>query len=235
MERAQRAGDIRWQGNVLGNIGSVHASRGRLGEATTFLQQAHDIAVQLGDRQREGTWLSNLGMLHYLAGDCERAVASLQSALSLAQDLGFVRLACTSLANLGLACGAIGDWANSRLHNEAAVSLARQIGHRRVEAQVLGQLGLACGHLGMPQAACAALAEAEAIFREADDTEGLAILLCAMAECFWLIGDERATPARDEALALAGADAVSASAELGVAIARLNRVWQRRDQAVPAA
>jgi predicted ATPase/class 3 adenylate cyclase len=222
---ARRLQHARWQVSLQGNLATLHVSRGDLAEARRGYEQALDGAQQIGDRQREGDTQCNLGLLHWIEGRWTPARQACEAALKVARHLGHVRLEGTVLCNLGLVREAEGD-----LPDALALLLAAQERAQR-NGDALNE-GLALAYAGRVQAALGAVDEAQRLFERsqglvpsAGDPVSLALLRCCEAEGAIQGHDPaRAQALWQEARALAEQSGVGAATELGVALARLERL-----------
>jgi predicted ATPase len=221
---ARRHDDKRWLGSLLGNLANLHANLGRTEQALPLTEETLALARKLGDRQREGNTLNNLGMLLYLLGRLDNAHHSLDAALAIAHEISYTRLQGAALATLALVHAASGRLDDAQACNEAALPLMRQLGNRRVEGSVLGQLGLVLARKRAFPRAQECLQQSQVILREVGDGISLALLLCAMAECEWLLGHaDAAARALAEAETLAIQTDAGETSELGAALVRLRQ------------
>ena len=224
---ARRSGDRRWQGSLLGNLGNLHAGLGRMEVARPCFEESLLIARELGHRQLEGNTLCNLGMLHYVQGGAQDARSACEAALQVARDLGHARLECIVLCNLGLVHGATGALAEAQTAYGEALAAARHIGDLRTEGQVLGYLALIHARQRAPDAARQCLDRGQALLVQVADRLSLGVLLCGRAESEWLAGDAAsARAAQNEAAAIAAQSGAGPDSELGIALARVDRMMR---------
>ena len=221
---ARQAGDARLVGSVLGNLGN-QAELGNMEKARSYNEAALAVARDIGDRRLEGNTLSNLGLMHHVQGNAPQALDHLDASLKVAREIGHPLLECIVLCNLGIVHHSLGHHDDAREHFEAALLIARDSADRRTEGQILGYLGLLHAHQGKLDYARRSLDAGETLLREASDRLSLGILLCNFAESALLAGSGEAAHAKlSEAQAIAADLSVGAGSELGLALARVQRL-----------
>jgi predicted ATPase/class 3 adenylate cyclase len=221
---ARQAGDARLAGSVLGNLAN-QAELGKMEEARSYNEAALAVARDIGDRRLEGNTLSNLGLMHHVQGDAPQALDHLDASLKVARDIGHQLLECIVLCNLGMVHHSLGHWNDAREHFEASLVFARDSADRRTEGQILSYLGLLHAHVGKFDDARLVLETGETLLRAVSDQLSLGILLCKFAETELLAGSlDRARAKLSEAGAIAAELSVGASSELGLALARAQRL-----------
>jgi tetratricopeptide (TPR) repeat protein len=67
-------GDLRGEGNALGNLGLAYADLGETCKAIEFYEQRLAIACEIGDRRGEGNALGNLGLAYADLGETRQAI-----------------------------------------------------------------------------------------------------------------------------------------------------------------
>jgi predicted ATPase/class 3 adenylate cyclase len=221
---ARQAGDARLVGSVLGNLGN-QAELGNMEQARSYDEAALAVARDIGDRRLEGNTLSNLGLMHHVQGDAPQALDHLDASLKVAREIGHRLLECIVLCNLGMVHHGLGHHDDAREHFEAALAIARDSADRRTEGQILGYVGLLYAHQGKLDEAHRSLDMGELLLRGVSDRLSLGILLCNFAETELLAGSIGAAQAKlSEAAAIAADLSVGASSELGLALARVQRL-----------
>ena len=77
---AREVGNRRLEGNLIGNLGILHAVQGRLAEARAYFEQALAIHREVGNRRIEGIDTGNLGSAYMEEGKPEEARAHFHQA-----------------------------------------------------------------------------------------------------------------------------------------------------------
>ncbi|MDP3226309.1 MAG: tetratricopeptide repeat protein, partial [Rubrivivax sp.] len=97
--------------------------------------------------------------------------------------------------------------------------------NRRAEAQILGNLGVALARQGRIGPARDHLQAGLQVLRAGTDKLSLGLVLCGLAEVEWLDGQSAAAArAMEEAQSLTQAAQAGPASELGLAVARLQRL-----------
>jgi predicted ATPase/class 3 adenylate cyclase len=222
---AKQAGEREREGRILANLGILHLDAGRLDQARLHDEAALAVAREIGETRLEATVLSNLGLLHQVDGSFAEALVRLQAALARARELGFPALVCLTLCNLGIVCDSLRRYDDARRHLEEALGIARALGDRRAEGQTLTYLGLVHAHCNRFDEARRCLAESDSLLRALSDRLSLGLLLCSRVETEHLAGShEAAAPALAEARAIAAEAGAGPTSELGLALARVEKL-----------
>jgi tetratricopeptide (TPR) repeat protein len=119
-------------------------SRGRLEEASEYLQRALETARTAGNIHQEIQAELRLGINAYLAGDAGASERYAREALATAQANGMPGLAARGLVVLGNSYFRRGDYNGAEKYYQDALTLARPSGSRYLEALAL--LSLASVH-----------------------------------------------------------------------------------------
>ena len=221
---ARQAGDERLVGSLLGNL-AMQVELGHMEKALSYNEAALAMARKLGDRRLEGNTLCNIGLMYHVQSDAALALDHLDASLLVARDIGHRMLESIVLCNLGMVHHGLGHWDDAREHFEASLALARDASDERTEGQILGYLGLLHAHRGRLEDARRCLNEGETRLRAVSDRFSLGILLCKFAETELLAGSVDAARARlAEAEAIAAELSVGTGSELGLALARVQRL-----------
>lgn len=185
---ARKSGDRRWEGGLLGNLGSVYHLLGDHQASRQHYEQALDCARDIGDRHFEGNAQCNLGLLLLQQGLPDQALPHFEAALALARSLGHARLVGMVLCNLGLLNELEARHAAALELHTSAVEAAQRQGDRRAESLFRIYLGRLQARVGQLEAARDNLQRCESLVQRGDVlTWGM--LLCARAELAHLSGD----------------------------------------------
>jgi len=224
---ARDASDGRRERSLLGNLGNLKANLGAANEARSDYESGLRLAREAGDRRREGNALSNLGLLDLVQQRIGPARVQFEAALRIAREMGYRRLECIVLCNLGIAQDAQGLASQSQSSFEQALDIARELADHTSQGQALGYLGLSHARQGRFDQGRECLAAGESLLEEASDPTSLALLHCCRAEAEFLAGDLDAARRADAAArALARSIGAGPESELGVALARIDRLFE---------
>ena len=75
------------QGNLLGNLGTVHVEAGRVDEAVARSEEALALARETGHRALEASTLCNLGLMYTVLDRLDEANAALRAALAATRQI----------------------------------------------------------------------------------------------------------------------------------------------------
>jgi tetratricopeptide (TPR) repeat protein len=139
---ASRTGDAAARGRMLGDIGNVHAHRGRYEEAADCYRRYLEVAREAGDRVGEAAALGSLAINAYEVGRAKEAQELFQQALPIFREQKNLQAEGTALGTLGLAHLDLGDFDEARDCFDRLLEISRETGYRRGEANALGNLGL---------------------------------------------------------------------------------------------
>ena len=219
LELARAAGELRWQGAALANLGSAEANLGNRADAKRYYDAAIVVVQELGDRLWEGNLLCNLGLFNLEDGDQDAARDQLQRSLTLAREGGVSFLESVVLCNLGLLAEAGSDDAAAERSYRDALAVAARRGDTRAQGQVQGYLGLVVVRRGNMAEGRALLDGSVRLLRQVRDRSSLAIALCRHAQaCVWAGECDGARSALEEAAALAAEIGVAEKSELATAL-----------------
>ncbi len=222
---ARGAGDRRRERALLGNLGNVKASLGAMDEARADYESGLRAARAAADRRREGNALSNLGLLDLVEQQVASAEARFEAALRIAREMGYRRLECIALCNLGIAQDGQGQASQAQANFEQSLAIARELEDHTSQGQVLGYLGLSHARRARFDRGRECLDAGESLLMQAGDPVSLALLHCCRAEAEALAGSrEAARRAAAAALELAHSTGAGPHSELGVALARIDRL-----------
>ncbi len=136
------AREARSRSDALGNIGMVHLSTGKLGEATEYLAEALEVDRELGDRQQVAGSLGRLGLVHQARGEMDKALDCFQQAREIDRELGDAAGEATMLGRIGLVHQARGEPDKAMDCCREALARVRDGGHGRSVAELLSNIGL---------------------------------------------------------------------------------------------
>ena len=74
LEIARRIGDIRGEGNALGNMGLAYTDLGEYRKAIELYEKALEIHRRIGDIRGEGNALGNMGLAYADLGEYRKAI-----------------------------------------------------------------------------------------------------------------------------------------------------------------
>ena len=185
----REVGDRRGEGMVLGSLGLLHMSQGRMTEALTHCEEALAICREVGHRREEGGVLGNLGVLYMSQGRITEALEHYEQALAIFCQEGNRRGEGGVLGNLGLLHMSQGRMNDVLVHYERALAIQREVGNRRVEGMALGNLGLLHAKQGRSAEALTHYEQALAIHREVGNLPSEAVVLGNLGSIFHDQGD----------------------------------------------
>ncbi len=165
----REAGDRRYEGRWIGNLGGTPSYLGDSVEAESCYEEALAIAREVGDRRFEAMHLGNIADKDAKRGDFEKSRHRYEEALSIARSIGDRRIEGMCLANLGEAMATNGDSSGARDHFYLALGVAREAGDRHTEGYSLAQLGNVAFHLGDYSNAAATYQQSLNVVREIGD------------------------------------------------------------------
>ncbi len=148
LEIARRIGDVRGEGNTLGNMGSVYGYLGNHHKAIELYEQALEITRRTGDVWGEGANLGNMGVAYSDLGNYPKAIELYEQRLEIARRIGDVRGEGNTLGNMGIAFADLGNYPKAFELYEQRLEIARRIGDVGGEGSTLGGMGLAYIQLG---------------------------------------------------------------------------------------
>jgi len=216
---ATEAGDRRWQGGVLGNLGLLTHSQGKLDEAIAFYERALALSAASGDKRWEGNMRCNLGMACLGLGKSAEAREQLLAARDIARAVGNSALESVAECNLGVLSMLFGGAVDAQgvPHLRQAVTIASAAGDARTAAQARAYLACALCREGAWEAAEDELGHERQSGAKLDDSLAQGIAWCARAELASARGDlaDAATLLR-QARELLGRENWGESSELGV-------------------
>lgn len=157
----------------MGNLGTVHDTLGRYGDALTYYLSALSI-----DRKTDDLWglandLSNVGVIQMHMGQYSEALKNLEEALTLHRDLGHRRGRAANLSNIGLIYQNLGQYEKALSCYNRALALKRETGDRRGEGLVLSNMGVVHHNLGQYETALDYYQEALSIHQDLGDRRGV--------------------------------------------------------------
>jgi tetratricopeptide (TPR) repeat protein len=124
---------------ALATVAVDHAT----GDATTYLEEALEIARDLHDGEAEGGILSTLGNVAYEAGSLDEAELWYRAAIAVLRPSGARHQLCIALGNLARTLSEqAGREGEAHAAGLDAFEIARQLGNRRLEGVWLGNLAM---------------------------------------------------------------------------------------------
>jgi tetratricopeptide (TPR) repeat protein len=228
---ARAAGDQRWQGALLGNLGGLHHVEGQLDAAAACYQQSLAHLGSVSDSRWIMNTRGNLGMIHLENGRSAEAAAEFTQALTMARSLGQARVEAPMLCNLGLVADAAGDMALAGERYSAAVDCAQRVGDRRSTAQFSAYRASALARTGRLAEAQSCIDHGRAAIHGLADPLGEGLLWCSLAELHDAQGRD-CTPALERTQAVLTAQGWAPESELGrrhaCVVTRLRRAQRSR-------
>lgn len=227
LQAALKQQDVLSEARILGGIGAVHGSRGRIEEAREYHGQALKLARECGARAEEARVLGNLGNLWHRQGQFDEAQMAYEEALAISRAVEDSRGEGMELLYLGVLYSQRGDQEQSLLYYDQALELARRVGNRIGESAVLTNLGTLYAGGDEKQLALDYYREALAINMEIGDGYGAGYCLFNMADMS--IG--RGELAEAEQLLLAARERfaeVQCLDEEGMALSFLGEVYRKQ-------
>ena len=216
---AEAAGDGRWQGGVLGNLGLLTHSQGKLDEAIGFYERALALSTTSGDKRWEGNMRCNLGLAWLATGVSADARKQLLAARDIARALGSPALESVAECNLGVLAMVSGSESDAHglPHLRQAIKVACAAGDSRTAAQATAYLACALCRSGDRMAAEGELEQLGQRDTEPADALARGVAWCARAELAAARGDPaRAAASLREAREVLVREQWSETSELGV-------------------
>ena len=179
LHRAQ--GSWLGESKMLGNLGNLHMTVGRMSEARDCYEAALVIHRRSGNRLDEGNVLGNLGVLEERQGLLRSACRLMEEALVIHREIGARRMEGGVLGNLGTVLEELGSFESAGECLDQALSIHREVGNRNFEGIVLLNLGSLHMHQGRLDDARDAFEHALVALREVGNKrgEGLVLARCA--------------------------------------------------------
>ncbi|XWK87599.1 MAG: tetratricopeptide repeat protein [Phormidium sp.] len=141
-------GDLKREGNVLGNLGNAYYSLGDYRKAIEYYQQSLAIFREIGDRQGEGYVLGRLGFVYDALGKYSKAIEYQQQSLAILREIRDRKGEENGLSNLIKAYILLGNYWKAIEYYQQVLTMAREIGDRQSEGATLGNLGITYLFLG---------------------------------------------------------------------------------------
>jgi tetratricopeptide (TPR) repeat protein len=185
---AQRCGDIRSEGIVLGNLGMAYADLGEVTMAISLYQQQLVIAQNLGNRHSESIALTNLGIAYKDLGEVRRAIGIHEQRIWIARSLGDKLGEGRALSNLGIAYHELGELRSAISCYEHHLEIARAIEDFSGEAIALGNLGVAYRDFGDVERALSYFKPVLALSRRMGNRQSESKVLCNLGNIYSDLG-----------------------------------------------
>lgn len=174
---SREMGNVRDEGNYLGNLGVAYVHLGQFKRAIKYHKQALAISREIGERHSQGSRLANLGNAYARLGNIQEAVDHYLQALAISREFGDRHCEGAVLGNLGNAYLVLGQIEEAIDHYIQALAISRNIDDRYSEGSVLLGLGSAYAALGQVERAIEQSEQSLVIAREIKDPgmEGAAV------------------------------------------------------------
>ncbi len=138
---ANDTGDSRLMAQIVGNLGDICVSEGRVHDARTRYYEALRAFEEIGDDVGIGSVLGNLGIVELLLGEHGAAEKTLQTALDKQRAAGDRRSEGLTLTNLGQLAAECRDLDLAEARFRDALVIHRALSDRSSQATVLVNLG----------------------------------------------------------------------------------------------
>jgi predicted ATPase/class 3 adenylate cyclase/Tfp pilus assembly protein PilF len=233
LEIAQRLGDERWQGGILGNLGCLYHGNSELNLAKNYFESALKLSQAYGTRQWEGNTRCNLGLVLHELGLADEARTELTLALEIAREIGYLQLELTLLINLGMVDESENKFEAACVNFAEAASKASAIGVVPLEIQALSYLGLSHARCSRAEAMGSCFTAVEGLTSRLSDRNLLALVHCHEAHAEALCGDaaaailagERAEHSVRSLGSHRSADLSLAYEQMREALSKVRRTW----------
>ena len=181
MDGFESAGDRRGMSMVLNNLGAVAHLQTDYPRAVEYYNRALEVARADNNRHGVGLPLSNLATIAMQEGDYTRARELQDEAIVVWRDLQHDQRLAITLGNRGSLAYRLERYDEAVSIQEEALAMKRAMGDALAVAFSLGALGLAEIARGNDQRAEESMMESLVIFHEADEKDGVAEALEALA------------------------------------------------------
>lgn len=148
-EQWRAAGDQKWEGQTLHNLGSIYQRLSQHEKAREHYEQALAIRREIKDRSGEGTTLNGLGIIYSNQNQYEKAQGFYEQSLTIAREIKNRDDEGSALHNLGNIYRNLSQSEKARSYYEQALTIRRETGNREGSAGIINSLGNT--HLGMNQ------------------------------------------------------------------------------------
>jgi CHAT domain-containing protein/Tfp pilus assembly protein PilF len=172
VEQWRAAGDRKWEGQTLHNLGSIYQRLSQHEKAKDHYEQALAIRRETRDRLGEGTALNGLGNIYWSLSQNEKAREYYEQALAIGREIKNRDGEGTALHNLGNIYRNLSQSEKARAHYEQALAIRRALKNREGEASTLNGLGNVYLDLSQHEKAREYYEQALAIRRELKDRNG---------------------------------------------------------------
>ncbi len=171
LDLSRGTGDRVREARVLGSLGNLYQSMGRLDEAKAHQEAALTIHRATAQRRAEGTTLGNLGNAHFALGNLDLARVTYEQALDIHREVGNRVVEGSVLSNLGGIHFEQGRLAQALACCEQALAIHRETDDRRSVGVVLGNISHLLLAQGQNKQALEHTLAALAIHREMGDRQ----------------------------------------------------------------
>ena len=163
-------GDAKQKADLLRWIGTVHAERGNLDEASEQFEASRAVAEEAKLRESVGSALMARASIELLRGNLEAAADLYLQARIIAEDTGEERLVAMIDTNLGIIANIQGNVAVALLSYRSSLERYRRLGDEVSSTRALNNMGMAHVDLSEWEAADACFGEAAEIAQRVGNT-----------------------------------------------------------------
>ena len=168
---ARESGDRAAEATALRDLGRVHRSWSRYGQAVEYFDRALTIAQAAGDAGGDARGRDNLGLTYCLMGRYAEAGQQLRLALAYYRATGDRVAEGGVIGNLGLVHYLLGEDELALAQHQHALEIHRAVGHREGEAVALDNLGVVLRRQGREDDASELHEQARTIAHEIGDRD----------------------------------------------------------------
>jgi tetratricopeptide (TPR) repeat protein len=143
-----RIGDMRGEGNVLGNMGNIYVQLGECPRAIIFYEKQLEITRQIRDAQGEGNVLGNIGNVYTDLGKYRRAIGFYEKQLEITRLTGDAHGEGNALGNIGISYADLGKYRRAIGFYEKQLEITRLTGDAQGEGNAFCNMGIAYANLG---------------------------------------------------------------------------------------
>jgi tetratricopeptide (TPR) repeat protein len=136
--------DKRKKSAIIGNIGIIFMTKGKINKALKYLEEALEIDRKIGNREGEANQLGNIGLTYKDKGEMDEALKCFEQSLEIDREIGNREGEASNLGNIGTIYKNKGDLDKALKYHNKALEIDREIGYREGEASNLGNIGLIC-------------------------------------------------------------------------------------------
>ena len=172
LEIYNRTGDVRCEGNALGNMGSAYTDVGEYHKGIVFYEKQLEITRRIGDERGEGDALGNIGIAYTNLGEYHEAIVFYEKQLEITRRIGDERGEGNTLGSIGIAYADLGDYRRAIGFYEKQLEITRRIGDAQGEGDAFNSIGIAYAVLGEHHKAIGFYEKALEIYNQAGRLRG---------------------------------------------------------------